>query len=327
MHSASSISRFFSRFVIPPEQYLEIRLIVPDVRGAAQRFVSKVEDATTIVAAASGTANVYVGACPRSRQSGKRDAVTSVIGAWADLDFHLIDTPDRAEAERIALYRLERVPQRPTILVHTGNGLQSWWLFERALAIAQEHTTAYFERINRGLARILQGDTVHDIARVLRVPGTMNLPDKRKRARGCVPVMAKLLWHDGPTHSPDSFESIAKQARPNTEMRSEEARPLTPSSEPSKEILRTFEQVVGALGSGHALCRTWRGDRMLRDTSRSGWDMALVNQLVRARVRNEYMPAIVRAFRFGRGEFASDAYIALTIAKVEASLGAQHGTH
>jgi hypothetical protein len=327
MHSSAELTAFLARVAVPTGQYLELRLITPDGHGAVQHFCCTVSDANAVASRASGRANVYVGACPRVRRSGKRDAVTTVVGAWADLDFHSIDTDDRAEAEGIAVYRLERVPQRPTILVHTGNGLQSWWLYNTPLTLSDAQPATYFEAINRGLARLLQGDTVHDIARVLRVPGTLNLPDARKRARGCVPIMARLLHHDGPTHSPDVFQRIAMSVKPRVERVSAKARPLATSATPADHIVRSFEEILASLGSGHSLRRIWRGDRLLRDTSRSGWDMALVNQLVRARVRAEFIPAIVRAFRFGRGELASDAYIALTIAKVEASLGAQHGTN
>ena len=251
--------------------------------------------------------------------------MTTVLGAWADLDFHSIDTQDRAEAEQIALYRLERVLQHPTILIHTGNGLQSWWLYNTPVALSDAQPASYFETINRGLARTLQGDTVHDIARVLRVPGTVNLPHARKRARGCVPVMAKLLRRDGPTHFPDAFDRVAKSVKPRTERGAVDVRPLAASSTATELILETFERLLRSLNSGHVLARTWRGDRLLRDASRSGWDMALVNQLVRANIREEFIPAIVRAFPFGRGASASNTYIALTLAKVLASHGAHCG--
>jgi hypothetical protein len=251
--------------------------------------------------------------------------VSVVTAAWADIDFHQVH-PDREPAERIAWSRLNAFPLPPSILVHSGNGRQAWWLYDHPMALSDEWPAERFESINRGIAKALGGDAVHDLARVLRVPGTMNLPDARKRARGCVPVMARLVYANGPTWSPDDFKDFETPA-PSNALRTSPARAsIGQADRPDDEILEAFKQLLERLPSNYALVRTWRGDRLLNDTSRSAFDMALVDHLVRAGVRDEFIPVIVRSFPFGRGVFASDDYIARTIAKATPCVGAQRGT-
>lgn len=322
MRSAAELHAFLSCLVIPAGQYLEVRLIVPDAPGASQHFCRTTDDAIAIATRSSGTANVYVGACPRSRRSGKRDAVTTVLGAWADLDFHQTD-PNRDVALELAYRRIEALGIQPSMLVHTGNGLQVWWLFCRPAAITADWPAERFEAINIGLARRLGGDHVHDLGRVLRVPGTMNLPAVKKRERGCVPVMARLLDAGGPTYRPEDFASVAI-ALPPTATRQFDTAKIDVSSQPSPEVLEAFTGLLDALDPNHSLVRTWQGDRELLDDSRSGWDMAMANQLVRAGIRDEFIPHILRAFRKGRGATANARYLARTIAKAQDMFGDNH---
>lgn len=324
--NASDGERFLIRLPIPPGQFLEIRLVVPDRDGAVQRFCTTLDEALRNAGESSGRANVYVGGSPRCRRSGTKAAVTVVTSSWADIDFHQIDANHRAQAERIADERLDRFPHRPTIVVHTGNGLQAWWLYSSPVEISDEWPVDRLEAISRGIAKALGGDAVHDVARVLRVPGTMNLPDAKKRTRGCVPVMARLLYADGPTYVPSQFQSLEfpdpRGGRLRAPHRVDHAAPV----EPESEIIDAFEQLIASLGPDHLLSLTWTGKRVFSDRSRSARDMALVNQLYRVDVRAEFIPTIVRAFRFGRGVLARDDYISRTMAKARTRRRGPHET-
>ncbi len=314
------------RLPLPHGHFLEVRTVVPDARRTRQQFFGSHRSTLRFIESVNARTNIYVGACPRSVPRGTRDAVRFVTCNWADLDLHQIEAADRARAEQIAHDRLARFLHRPTMLVHSGNGLQCWWLYDSPIEISERYSTAWFEAINRNLARALGGDNVHDLARVLRVAGSWNLPDVKKRARGCVPVMARLLYADGPTYRPEDFQSVAINSRnPTTsDLDRSVASRLPPPDQPDQEIIEAFQKLIAELGSRHPLTRTWRGDRSLNDSSRSGWDMALVNQLCSARVREEFIPSIVRAFRHGRGVFATDDYIVRTLAKARARRRSTH---
>jgi len=308
---------FLQRLSPPIDQFLEIRIVVPDVHSAPQFFCTTVADAIEVIERWNGRGNVYVGACPRSRRSGNREAVTFVLAAWVDLDFHQIDGTDRERAEGVARERLTQFPFPPTVLVFTGNGIQAWWFFHSPIRISDEYPAGKFEAIDRGIAKVLGGDAVHDLARLLRVPGTRNLPDAKKRARGCVPVMARLLIDDGPTHDPCAFKKM--EVWPPRKTKRASAISVELPTRPNDEVVDEFLRLLERLGEGHVLTRTWKGQRTLRDTSRSGWDMALANQLYRAGVGEDMIAHILRAFPRGRGPAGTDDYLRRTVANARTS--------
>src|SRR5262245_35548928 len=84
--------RFLDRLLAPEAQFIEIRTVVTDAKNVTQWFFQTATDAIRYIDSVHGKANVYISACPRSRQEGTRQAVTVVTCAWADLDFHLIDS-------------------------------------------------------------------------------------------------------------------------------------------------------------------------------------------------------------------------------------------
>jgi hypothetical protein len=210
--NTDDIRSFLSNFWFIEGQFIEIRIIALDGK-VTSHFCAELDQAVSVAARASGNANVYIGTCPRFRRRGNRESVRIVQAAWADLDFHQLHA-DRDVALELAYRRIEAFGLTPTILVNSGNGLQVWWLFHRPTAITDEWPVERFEAINLGIAERVGGDHVQDLARVLRVPGTLNLPTAKKRERGCVPVMARLMDASGPSYSPDDLAPLASHAQP-----------------------------------------------------------------------------------------------------------------
>jgi hypothetical protein len=105
-----------------------------------------------------------------------------------------VDPPKGAatftEEERAAAYA-RLLAASPGVLVWSGNGFQGLW----RLAEGVGHDEV--EEINRGLIDALGGDTgTHDVSRLLRVAGTINWPDERKRSIGRVPAPSKIVLED-----------------------------------------------------------------------------------------------------------------------------------
>lgn len=319
---ASAASAFFQRLLIPAGQYLEIRSINPNTGSVQQRFCRTTSEAVAAASSFCGRANVYVGTCPRSRRIGSRDAVSTVFGAWADIDFHQLDA-NREVAFELAYRRIEDFGRQPSVLVHSGNGLQAWWLFHRPAPISPEWPGERFEAINSGIAGQVGGDHVHDLPRVLRVPGTVNLPDARKRGRGCKAVLARLLTSDGPTHSPSDFNSIAASVPVSPKQQNQA---LERPAQPRDEVVEAFQTLLADLGTAHPLTRTWNGDRIPKDTSHSGWDWALTRELYRVGVKDVFIPDIIRAYSKGRGPLATETYISRTMHKARQIYRGSHGS-
>lgn len=74
----------------------------------------------------------------------------------------------------------------PSVVIDSGNGWQAlWWLNEST-------DVETIEQINRGIVDRFQADHCWNVDRLLRIPGTINYPDKKKQSLGRVPVQATL---------------------------------------------------------------------------------------------------------------------------------------
>jgi hypothetical protein len=113
----------------------------------------------------------------RDRKATKAD-ISKVIALHAD-----IDNADTATLERILTFN-----PAPTIVVFSGGGHQPLWLLHEPTA---EFDRA--EQINKAIAQALEGDNCQNVDRLLRLPGTINLPNAKKRAAGRTPTLARIM--------------------------------------------------------------------------------------------------------------------------------------
>lgn len=92
---------------------------------------------------------------------------------------------------------------KPTVIVFSGGGYQGFWQLEEPIIVDGDLTTAEdAARYNRQIELQLGGDNCHDISRIMRLPGTVNRPDERKRKKGRVEVVAELVeWHEDRIYS------------------------------------------------------------------------------------------------------------------------------
>jgi hypothetical protein len=139
----------------PEGAYVERRVIDPVSKRAQQSFWPVSDVANLIDAQLDGKANVYVGICPRAREGGKAADVVAASCLW-------VDDPT---VEPSALL------PTPTMVVETSPGKSQmiWRLQEWTSDLDR------IERLNGRLRDALGGDNVQDRARVLRLPGFLNM--------------------------------------------------------------------------------------------------------------------------------------------------------
>lgn len=112
-----------------------------------------------------------------------------------------VDIDDEDALERIKSYN-----PRPTAVVFSGGGYQAFWRLSEPSTDLER-----VERCNRKIAQDLGGDNCHNIDRIMRLPGTINVPNKKKRSVGRTEALAHafpflagtriseqlgLLWED-----------------------------------------------------------------------------------------------------------------------------------
>lgn len=112
--------------------------------------------------------NIYFGvAIRRTRRGGTLADCDKVFALWADVDFK---ESSEAEARR----RLEEFPIPPSIIVASGGGLHLYWLLAEA-ADVQAETDRLYDLLRRIAHHIGADLSAAEPARILRVPGTLNL--------------------------------------------------------------------------------------------------------------------------------------------------------
>jgi hypothetical protein len=126
-------------------------------------------------------ANVYFGVCPRRDRKGDATHTIHAPALWVDLDGKTYDPADPQHGKVLALERLRQAlpaELQPSILVDSGNGYHVYWLLVEPWLFSENGDRLKCEATLKALAEYLGGDTgVADAARVMRLPGTLNVKD------------------------------------------------------------------------------------------------------------------------------------------------------
>ena len=167
----------------------DLYLLIWTLEDKRSRWFQSVEAAAAAVTQRSKDVYVGVGLSPCDYGPSRRcpsEEIAGIAGLWADFDL-------KSDAHKKALPAtipdaLSIVPtgMPPTIVVATGNGAHGWWLFKEpfvfendqerkdaARLITRWHTLLRLNAAARGWAF----DRLSDLARVLRIPGTINGKD------------------------------------------------------------------------------------------------------------------------------------------------------
>lgn len=141
--------------------------------------------------------NVYFCVCPRPTRftnRNKAEHTQSVRTVWADID-HVSPT------EAVRRMKLAGLP-KPSAVVNSGHGVHAYWLLAEPYYVAQWPGKSLIEpcedarrvmRVICGIGDRIGGDNVYDLARLLRLPGSLNRKNQRN---GVPPIPCELLHLD-----------------------------------------------------------------------------------------------------------------------------------
>jgi hypothetical protein len=164
---------------------------------------------------------------PTSGKASKTD-VDEVVALQIDIDVPAGQDQEAGVAAILQAVRSYRLP--PSVIILSGGGVQAFWLLQDRIKIAGDLAKAEAaEFYGRGLEdelRALVGklgkvDSCHNIDRVMRLPGTWNMPDAGKIKKGRKPAQAKLLEFTDVTYPLSAFTP----ARPKTDKRTNQQVP------------------------------------------------------------------------------------------------------
>lgn len=120
------------------------------------------------------------------------------------------------ERERIQALLTTSLPEDvppPTTIVFSGGGLQGFWKLKEPFPIDGDLERANEAALwNKGLEIAFGADSCHNVDRVMRIPGTINYPNAKKRKRGQKPAVAKVVHESDESHDVATFPKPASPA-------------------------------------------------------------------------------------------------------------------
>ena len=232
-------------------------------------------------------------------------------GMWADLDYgqtgHKDNGKNYAPDSQTVLQRIRSMPVQPTIIVESGHGLQTHWLFEGPMEIgedtdaASQRSQAWNDEV-RELMTPSAVDSTWDLARLMRLPGTWNnkISDSPKQVRiiddvGPVTTTAEI---DRILAERTLQASYSMELPKNQDRGKQRGRPgATASASGSLSELEVKVNPMRLLASVENcpdFRKTWEGNRPdLPDQSQSAVDMALANQAVMLEWPQHEIPGLI----------------------------------
>lgn len=223
-----------------------------------------------------------------NKKSTKQD-IKAVRYLHVDIDYQ---SPDlKAEDERILNLLTDKRPKgvpRPTMIIRSGGGYQALFRLITPVAINGDVKKAEeAERYNRQLEALLGADPCHNIDRILRIAGTINIPNKKKIARGRIPQLATVVDDLGPDYELKSF-------RPADPTRVEDVASTVTDKVTRVDDLKDLDKYKVPNATKVAIAQG-KGEREREgeDNSRSGWLLWTTMSLVSHGVPDEMILGIL----------------------------------
>jgi P4 family phage/plasmid primase-like protien len=143
---------------------------------------------------------------PEDKRRGDETTVTRVKALWADLDFKAGGVGSAEQAKSVIDTLAGILNAAPTAIVFSGGGFQPYWELEDAVLESKEDR-AKWSGILRSWGTLVKtvaamdggkADSVFDLPRVLRAPGTLNLKGTPTQTRlhlvpGATPIDERVI--------------------------------------------------------------------------------------------------------------------------------------
>ena len=301
MSSPAETAAAFLQQVNPTGPW-SVASLPPEGGGIRGEHFAGIKQVRAWVESKQGKENCYFISHPTRKPSGKagrtiKTDATELRFLHADYDLDKLTETDAwfelslSERKKACAEHLQKLelPGPPTFIVDTGGGVQALWQLAEPLANTPENRE-WVEGYNRTLTAAAPGgdEACWDVCHLLRLPGTTNLPNAKKRARGREPVEARLVSSGGRAYEWFDIEQTIDPTPPKVpkaEVNIVIAAPeYTEGDEPLRALIDTYE-IPGWVAE---VIRDGRADRAKSgDNSFSAWMFKAVLQLVRLEIPNE----------------------------------------
>lgn len=252
--------------------------------------------------------NVYIGAGLSPEAMGRDDrcpsaSIAGISGFWIDVDIlspvHKKKNLPATEEEALELIR--SVGPEPSYIIHSGNGFQAWWMFRELWMFDQDGerqdaaslAAAWNKTFRiRAAERGWDVDATHDLARVMRAPGTLN-----QKTRPPKPV--EVFLDTGLRYNPSDLEEyvVDREFVQTQKVMATFEASLNPDASPP------FEKYEALMANNPKAKSSWDRKRTdLQDQSPSSYDMSLALLAAQANWTDQEIVDLLIASRRKHGD-------------------------
>jgi hypothetical protein len=287
--------------IYPDQQRVEYRQFSANDLAACEAWIEE----------RNGKANLYFQVNPPKDGITKKPSKADIRA----VEFFHVDIDPRdgeplsQERDRILRSLTSELPAGvppPSIILDSGNGFWGLWRLDTAIPLEIIDTIPEVERYNRQLELTFGADACHNIDRLARLPGTVNIPTKTKVAKGREPTESRVVQSSMTAHDRSAFAqspvsrvdmTMASSGRVNVDpgtMKKIAVEELAKWNVPDrvKVIIVQGKHPDEAPKSG--------------DDSRSAWLFDVLCSLVRAGVPDDVIYSIIRDPDLGIAECVLD---------------------
>lgn len=300
---------------VPPGSYILIFTITGDTRTSY--WFQTIEAAVAFVATCTAD-NCYfgLGLSPRDFGPHKRctgDEIAGLLCLGCDFDIYAEGIHEKPGLPRTLeeAHKIFPAQHPPSMISSSGHGLQGFWVFrepwiftspedrDRAAAISQRWHNYLVSDAAR-LKYVI--DPVHDLARVLRVPGSEN------RKRSDDPRMVTIIQDNGRRYDPTDLENICdilgipeKEVRRVDENGTAEYGDLVVN--PRVEMDPETQQKIDAyLVNDNDFKAVWHRRKPLKDRSWTGYALSIADRLALAEFSDQQIVDVLTVHRRQYGD-------------------------
>ena len=176
------------------------------IQADRKAIATKTFDASTEEASArawieeyNGKRNIYFHVNPplgKIAKKAEREDIKAVEWLHVDIDPRAGENLEEERERALALLttKLPTSVPPPTVIVFSGGGYQGFWKLSESIPVNGELSRAEdAKRYNQQLEVLFGADNCHNIDRIMRLPGTINIPDVKKAKKGRQPILARLI--------------------------------------------------------------------------------------------------------------------------------------
>ena len=287
--------------ISPDRKTIDTRSFAPSEIEVCRRWIDE----------RNGTQNLYFSinkVREGLQKKASKEDITKVEWLHVDIDPRAGEPISEERARILNLLAMNRptdVPE-PTVIIDSGGGYWGLWRLESPREITGTKDIDEMESFNQGLEMVFNADSCHNIDRIAR-PGTLNIPDAGKLAKGRLPSTAKVVSFQLAL----SYELAMFEPAPTLQQ--------SISSAPTGQVV--ISAAPRSLTSIDAL-DDWHVDERVKiicvqgrhpdepakpqDDSRSAWLFDAVCNLVRAKVPDEIIFAVITDPHFRISESVVD---------------------